>query len=273
MAYKYKERFGDTTPVEVYDYGLAKVTLQPNGHKWLFIGENLSPDKGQSEIDPTRPWWIDWFYCHGTTIPMLFGFQPKSVLVLGLGGGMLLRMIKSTFPDIDMTCVEIHPEVVQAAKDHFMVDDYDYELIVGDGYEYLMETEKKFDLIIMDAFDIDVVGLNTMNSYETYVHMRDNTLNDGGYLCTNIVRKYQAVEKAMNLAFNFHTFKGNTADSYDTQLIFGAKDDKKHSYLLSDLRAKAEELNEANLKWDIDHVEMLECLLRKTNHTNHRLTF
>lgn len=84
---------------------------------------------------------------------------PKSVLILGLGGGTVARQLKVFVPDVRIVGVEIDAGVVDAARRHLHLDE-SVEVHVGDAYDFLQNGGEQFDAVIDDLFltgDTDVV--------------------------------------------------------------------------------------------------------------------
>jgi spermidine synthase len=87
-------------------------------------------------------------------IPLLLHRNPEDVLVIGLGTGISLRGM-SAHPTRSIDCVEISPEVVRASS-YFteasgnVLDDPKVRLLVEDGRNLLLTTEKYYDLIISE---------------------------------------------------------------------------------------------------------------------------
>lgn len=77
---------------------------------------------------------------------------PKNILLLGLGGGTLVHMIRHFFPSANITCVELDSTHIQVAKRWFKLPKKGVRVIHGDAYEYLVESRETFDWIVDDVF-------------------------------------------------------------------------------------------------------------------------
>jgi spermidine synthase len=118
-------------------------------------------------------------------------YQPKEVMVLGLGVG---AMHCYTAPDRHFTFIEIDKDIVTVAKEQFSYLDacknaQEPELIVGDGRLEVEKLEdRKYDLLIMDAFSSDSIPthLLTEEAFKLY-QMR---LTEGGVIVINISNRY-----------------------------------------------------------------------------------
>jgi spermidine synthase len=90
-------------------------------------------------------------------IAMLTHPEPRDVLIIGGGDGGSAReaMKHNSVQQVDM--VEIDEVVIESAKLHLpMVGDWDnpkLNLMVRDGITYLNESDKKYDVIIIDGSD------------------------------------------------------------------------------------------------------------------------
>ena len=78
---------------------------------------------------------------------------PENILVLGLGAGTIPSYLYHKFPKTKIYVIEILPELKEIASDYFsMPRDERLEIVIGDAYDYIMETQIQFDLIFMDVF-------------------------------------------------------------------------------------------------------------------------
>ena len=92
-------------------------------------------------------------------LPMLLHPDPRDVLVVALGGGIALGAAAQHDAD-RIQCVELVPEVVEAARQEFgpynhrileRMGDFPIELIVDDGRNFLLRTGDRYDVITGDA--------------------------------------------------------------------------------------------------------------------------
>lgn len=78
-------------------------------------------------------------------------------LVVGLGGGGLLNYISHNLKHLHMVTVEIDPEIVKVAKDHFglLEDATRLEIVVDDGLKYLKQKASEKSQFQTVLFDVD----------------------------------------------------------------------------------------------------------------------
>ncbi len=122
--------------------------------------------------------------------------EMKDFMMIGGAGYSYPRYLVSHYPDKSIDVVEIDEGVTEAALRYFYLDDFIKEygtdrlgLYTNDGRIYLDETEKKYDVILNDAFvgEIPPRSLATKEAVESI----KNSLKDGGIYATNIMGSFQ----------------------------------------------------------------------------------
>jgi len=76
------------------------------------------------------------------------------ILVLGVAGG---SVIKTLINEIEykgkITGVEIDARIISLANDYFKLNEIpNLEIIIDDAFEFVLKTEEKYDLILIDIF-------------------------------------------------------------------------------------------------------------------------
>jgi spermidine synthase len=85
---------------------------------------------------------------------LLFNRAPHHILMIGLGGGSLVKFCHRHLPNTRLTVVEIDPDLV-ALREWFHIppDDERLQVIVGDGADFVRCGEWTADVLLIDAFD------------------------------------------------------------------------------------------------------------------------
>jgi spermidine synthase len=85
----------------------------------------------------------------GDHVELVPYFRPaaRSALLIGLGGG--LHATALALHGIEVTAVDIEPEVVRLAAERFNVA---CEMVVADGRAFLERDPRRFDAIVLDVF-------------------------------------------------------------------------------------------------------------------------
>lgn len=108
----------------------------------------------QSEMSLAAPNDLAIRYTQKMMAFLLFLPRPKRLVLIGLGGGSLLKFCYHRLPEAQLTAIELDPEVI-AFRDTFQVppDDARLQVLQADGAEYLEKMEKGIDVLLVDAFD------------------------------------------------------------------------------------------------------------------------
>lgn len=144
----------------------------------------------QGAMRIARPWNLELEYTREMMASLLLregARWPRKVLLIGLGAASLTKFLYRNRPLAHLTIVEIEPGVVAAARQFFKLpeDDKRIHLVIGDGAEYMLGTDKKFDLILVDGFNEHAHpgALNTLPFYQAC----RSRLSDQGVLAVNLL--------------------------------------------------------------------------------------
>ncbi|WP_254830746.1 spermidine synthase [Haloglomus salinum] len=146
-------------------------------------------DQQHSAMDVDRPTRHVFEYTRYFHLPYLLTDDPDDIdRVLFIGGGGFTgpkRFVEEYDATVDV--VEIDPEVIDVAKRYFAVDESHERLNIyqGDGRRYLRETNRSYDLIVLDAYKKDKVPfqLTTVEFFE----LAESRLSADGMLYANVI--------------------------------------------------------------------------------------
>ncbi len=150
--------------------------------------------------------WRDAFNRSESLIP-----HKPSVLVLGLGGGGIVREIYDIWPSARITAIEYDSEMIKIAHELKYYGEFPVpEIICADAGEAVPALKTKFDVIAVDIFKGGKPSALLLQS--DFIEALKNTLTDEGILLVNVAdsREYlDAVAKHFTRAdmwlsaFNF----------------------------------------------------------------------
>jgi spermidine synthase len=116
--------------------------------------------------------------------PLLIHPAPRSVLLIGGGvAGDLREILKH--PVSNLTYVELDPLLIEAARAHLpweeatVLTDPRVTIVLSDGRLFVKQTEKKFDVIILDLPEPATGALNRFYTKEFFIEVK-TILKPGG---------------------------------------------------------------------------------------------
>ncbi len=139
-------------------------------------------------------------------VPLFAHGDARNVLIVGGGDcGIAEEVLKHKTVE-RLTQVEIDASVVEFAKEHFpeftkpVFADKRFESVIDDGMKYVAETDRRFDVIIVDSTDPQGPGA-VLFTKEFYAGCK-RCLNEGGVLVTqNGVPFFQPDELASSIRY------------------------------------------------------------------------
>ncbi len=140
-------------------------------------------------------------------LPLLLHPDPKSALNIGLGAGVSLGAC-GQWPLEVLNCAELERGITKVAtifKDynHDIINHPDLEIIFGDGRNYLLLTDRKYDVITSDPFEPLVGGAANLYTLEHF-QLASKCLTKNGIMC-QYLPLYQLSEVDFKMIANtFH---------------------------------------------------------------------
>ncbi|QWE16211.1 hypothetical protein [Polynucleobacter sp. AP-Nino-20-G2] len=119
---------------------------------------------------------------------LMFHSNPKSIAMIGLGGGSLAKYCHHHLPNTSILVLENNPKVI-ALKDQFHVPDNGprFRVLEADGAEYFRNTEEQFDVLLIDGYN--KFGQAAQLCSEDFYASCLACLNPGGVMVINFSGK------------------------------------------------------------------------------------
>lgn len=162
---------------------------------------------------------------------LLFHTNPRSLLLLGLGGGSLAKFCHRHLPLAKIAAVEISPQVIAfRGLFHLPPDDARFRVIEADAAEYLAaacalrEKRERHDVIMIDAFDRHGLA-SSISTPEFYEDVR-SALLPRGVLVANLAG--QREERRAHLELMMTVFGDNLlvlpVEDDGNEIVFAFRD-------------------------------------------------
>jgi len=115
----------------------------------------------------------------------LFCENPSNIIMIGLGGGSIVRFLHAKMPDVSLTTIESNEEVLHAARAWFKLPEDERHVVqIEDGAAYIATRVQVADVIFVDAFDGN--DLAPMLGSELFYFDCQRALREKGVLAVNL---------------------------------------------------------------------------------------
>jgi spermidine synthase len=202
----------------------------------------------QGAMRIARPWHLELDYTKEMMASLLLrdaGQFPRKVLLIGLGAASLTKFLYKNYPLAKLTVVEIEANVVAAARHFFKLPDdpLRINMVIADGVEFILNSNKTWDLILVDGFDENARagGLDTLPFYQAArAH-----LSDKGIMAVNLLGRSHGFKESVeriSKAFDGRALAFPSCDSGNT-IAFAATGEQVN-IPLGELKEEASVLKE-----------------------------
>jgi len=163
-------------------YHFIQVVQEPYGkcpdayHLYLNEGVGVHSVRCPSDKTETRGVWT---YMAAAPLWLDDPTAVEDVLIVGLAGGTIGRQMLESFPGAQIDGVEIDGEVVRVGEKWFDNADERINPVVMDGRMFLQLTDKKYDVLMMDAYRQPYIPFHlvTVEFFEEVQrHMKDDAV-------------------------------------------------------------------------------------------------
>ncbi len=139
----------------------------------------------ESVVNPKDPLELPVTYTRSMTAGLAYAQNLTSAAIIGLGGGRTAWYTHKSVPELQFTAVELDPDVAKVTANYFDVKpERNFDVTIQDGRVYLAKTDKKFDIMMVDAYRGPFVPFHLLTS-EFYKLVAQH-LNPGGVVVQNV---------------------------------------------------------------------------------------
>jgi spermidine synthase len=144
----------------------------------------------QSQMDLDNPHTHLLEYTRMTFCGLLYNSEPNSMLVLGLGGGVIPQEMRHYYPSIEIDVAEIDQAIPPIASQFFgFRTDDKVRVHVDDGRMFVkkqlrLKPVPRYDIIVLDAFNGDYIPFHLMT--KEFLEELKGLLSDDGVVVANV---------------------------------------------------------------------------------------
>lgn len=135
--------------------------------------------------------------------------NPRKILMIGLGGGSMVKALNILVPNAKIDIVEINSALPPIAQEYFNLKvNSNNKIIIEDGFEFVKKTpEKEYDIVLIDAFDKDYIPPTLLT--DEFMQNVKKVMKERGVVAINTFTesKYKDVESSL--------FKNNFGSYYN----------------------------------------------------------
>ncbi|NRB37910.1 MAG: spermine synthase [Pseudomonadales bacterium] len=171
---------------------------------------------------------------------VLLWAQPKKIISLGLGAGILNSLLFHRFPESKQQVAELRPAVIDIAYQYFQLPQgRRLNIHAMDALTFLQQQGlKKADILFSDIYDAQ--GVNEMQLETTFLQSCLHRLKDEGWLVLNCWKHHQKTDIDQRLLQMFKQLY--CVDTPSGNWILFASNSRQH-HSNKQLKERAKQLN------------------------------
>ena len=191
----------------------------------------------QSSMSLQTPHTLELSYTEAMMACLVLNSNPERILVVGLGGGSLVKFLLHHYPECKVDVIEYRQDVVDVAHRFFHVpsDDPRLTIHVGDGYLFTQQQyyqgDVSYDLLLVDAYDH--IGMSASVGVQAFFDSCAGVLSELGVMSINLwgsdKPQFNQTMSRINQSFNGRSMilpvknKGNVVGLATMQTVTTAK--------------------------------------------------
>ena len=163
----------------IYESPNGAKVYQNFKYRWLTLGSSAI----QTLINRHKP--NKFSLCYFKELSLALRIKPADCCLLGLGGAALAHSLTPYIKDFSITAVESNLEVINIAKNYFMLEQIkNLKIIHQDASLFVKESNQQYQHLLVDLSDANSFP-NACNSKEFFKNCREK-INDDGVLAVNL---------------------------------------------------------------------------------------
>lgn len=231
-----------------------------NGIRSLHLGGNSTI---QSSMRLSNPNELVLGYTRSMMAFLLFEALPRKVGIIGLGGGSLGKFFYHYFKQTQVINIELNPNVIQIAKQHFFLPEENerFQIISGDGAQFVAHKHPDpLDVLVVDGYGSKSIA-PSLSSLDFYQQCADHALGSFGILIVNLWgsdKRFPVYLERIQNAFHNRVLV-LPAEKHGNMIVFGFKQSYDHPKW-AELLEKATRLEK---KYDLEFIQFVQGLKKR----------
>jgi spermidine synthase len=211
------------------------ITVADDGYRRSLY---LDGDSLQSCMLLNDPAGLAMEYSQAMMCALFFQPEPSRVLLVGLGGGSLVKFLLAACPAAFIEVAEINPEILEVARNFFYLPEEErLRITLAPGEEVIARRRKageRFDLLLLDAFDDNGPARALLD--EQVLRRCRHLLRPHGVFAMNLWNRprdnFPAIHRTLATVFAGRTLKLALAENDNNAIVFGFAEPVQNNKLL-----------------------------------------
>lgn len=150
----------------------------------------------ESVYNPSDPTELPSVYTRYTTAGLAYAAKLERAAVVGMGGGRTTWYLSHHLPDLQLTGIELDPEIVRIADRYFDVRPAgNIDIATRDGRIFMRRVRETYDFIVVDAYRGHFVPFHLLT--REFYELVESRLEPGGVVVQNIAPKTMLFDHAL----------------------------------------------------------------------------
>lgn len=183
------------------NFGLLQVIQSKHDHRLYYLNDFIT----LNDYDPIQKQGMTIYTSAMEALALAYTPKIEDVLCIGLGAGIVPMNFSRRGAKVEI--IEINPAIMPIAQKYFGCESEKFHLVIADGRAFLNQTNKSFDVIILDAFLGESAPSHLMTR-QAFLAMQRGMKSDATLVINTIVRLEEgkdffaaSIEKTLKTVF------------------------------------------------------------------------
>lgn len=150
----------------------------------------------ESTYNPDDSTQLPGIYTQFATAGLAYADKLEKAVIIGMGGGRITWYLSHFVPEMQVTGVELDPEIVRIAGEYFDVHEGpNLKIVTRDGRVFMRRTKERYDYIVVDAYRGAFVPFHLLT--QEFYQLLEDRLEPGGVVVQNIEPRTMLFDHAL----------------------------------------------------------------------------